>query len=58
MLDSARLIIEYLYGVTRDDFEQQVAIRDSVLWRLMIIGEAAKNVSQEFRQAHPAASRN
>ncbi len=53
MLDSARLITDYVRGLTREEFLQEVGVQDQVLWRLMIIGEAAKNVSEAFRQAHP-----
>ncbi len=53
MLDSARLIVEYVAGLTREEFTQLVGVRDQVLWRLMVIGEAAKNVSAEYCSAHP-----
>ena len=53
MLDSARLVMEYVAGLTADDFKQRVGVQDKVLWRLMIIGEAAKNVSEGYRLAHP-----
>jgi uncharacterized protein with HEPN domain len=53
MLDSARLIQGYVDGLTLDDFIARVDVRDKVLCRLMIIGEAAKNVSDAFREAHP-----
>ena len=53
MLDSARLVMEYVAGLTGEDFKQRVGVQDKVLWRLMVIGEAAKNVSEAYRRSHP-----
>ncbi len=38
----------------RDVFFQSELIQDAVLRNLEVIGEAAKRINQEFRQAHPA----
>jgi uncharacterized protein with HEPN domain len=36
----------------RDDFSESELVRDAVVRQLEIIGEAARNVSDDFRQAH------
>lgn len=51
---SARLVSSYLEGVTRDDFMRDVQLRDSIIRRIEIIGEAAGRVSTQFRERHTA----
>lgn len=53
ILESARTIMAYLTGISRQDFLQGTQIQDSVIRRLEIIGEAAGRVSRKFRDAHP-----
>ncbi|MDE3046696.1 MAG: DUF86 domain-containing protein [Verrucomicrobiota bacterium] len=50
ILDSIELIQEYLHGVSEKKFKQSPAIQDQVLYRLMIIGEAVKNVPLSIRK--------
>lgn len=50
---SARLIVDYVQGVEREQFLQDTALQDSVIRRLEIVGEAAGRVSSEFRAVHP-----
>ena len=51
---SARLVRSYVEGVTREDFMRDVQLQDSVIRRLEIAGEAARRVSAQFRERHPA----
>jgi uncharacterized protein with HEPN domain len=52
MVYSARLIGDYVRDVDREQFLQHVGVQDKVIRRLTILGEAAKNVSVEFRAAN------
>jgi uncharacterized protein with HEPN domain len=65
MLASAQLIIEYVRGKSRADYDRDSLLRDGVERRLAIIGEAATRVSTACKDslAHIAwrkiiASRN
>jgi len=53
ILDAIELIDEYVKGVARPWFVQNRMLRDAVMRQLEIIGEAARNVSGELREAHP-----
>jgi len=53
ILESARLATEYARGKTREQFLADVQLQDAVLRRLVILGEAARRVSDAGRQAHP-----
>lgn len=53
ILESARRIMAYVAGMTRQDFLQDTQVQDAVIRRLEIIGEAAGRISPEFRGAHP-----
>jgi uncharacterized protein with HEPN domain len=54
MIFSARLIREYVRDVNEEQFLEDLGVQDKVIRRLTILGEAAKNVSGEFRSAHPS----
>jgi len=53
ILESIEKIVEYTEPITEDDFYKNTQIQDAVLRRLEIIGEAVKNVPQEFRDKYP-----
>jgi uncharacterized protein with HEPN domain len=53
ILIAARLIREYVSEVDRAEFDSNVMMQDAVMRRIGIIGEAARRVSDEFRQNHP-----
>ena len=46
-------IEEYTKEISKDDFYKNSQIQDAVFRRLEIIGEAVKNISQEFRYKNP-----
>lgn len=52
ILGSIELIEEYLHSVSEKKFKQSPAIQDQVLYRLMIIGEAVKNMPEAVRKQH------
>ena len=51
--DSCSKILRYAESLNRADFFQDEKTYDAVLRNLEIIGEAAKNVDDEFRQDNP-----
>ena len=53
MVDSIRKVEDHLKGVGYDNFLASRLVQSAVIRELEIIGEAAKNVSQETRSKHP-----
>ncbi len=53
ILECIGKIEEYLQDVTEETFREETWIQDAVMRRLEIIGEAAKNVPEDFMQKHP-----
>lgn len=53
ILESIAKIEEYTKEITEDDFYGNAQVQDAVLRRLEIIGEAVKNIPQEFRSKYP-----
>jgi uncharacterized protein with HEPN domain len=49
-----RLILEFTAGMDQAAFSQDLKTQSAVLHQLMVIGEAVKRLSSEFRDAHPA----
>jgi uncharacterized protein with HEPN domain len=52
MLDAALAIREFLTGKTFDDYTADRLLRGAVERHIEIIGQAAKNVSASYRDAH------
>jgi uncharacterized protein with HEPN domain len=52
ILESINLIEMYMQGVTEEYFHTSIEKQDLVVRRLEIIGEATKNLSDEFREKH------
>lgn len=52
IVESADLILLYLEGITEDEFFNSTEKQDSVIRRLGIIGEAVKNLPEEFKNKH------
>ncbi|MBI5620305.1 DUF86 domain-containing protein [Candidatus Gottesmanbacteria bacterium] len=53
MLEAIELIEEYVSGVTEVDFSRDKEKQDSVIRRLMIIGEAATRIPDDIRVFSP-----
>ena len=49
ILDSARLVQEYVKSKTCEEFVDDVGLQDKVVRRFQIIGEAARRLSEETR---------
>ena len=54
MLHSARKVQHYTQNFTFETFSENEQVIDATLHNLQIMGEAAKNVSAEVRERHPA----
>ena len=52
IVDAAQLIQTYLEGFDFDEFFEDLMRQDAVVRELMVIGEAAKQLSIEFKDAH------
>ena len=53
MLLAARQVRQFAEGATRERFKGDKMLQHAVMRLVQIIGEAARNVSPEFKQAHP-----
>lgn len=53
VLESIDAIERYATGQTLDTFLRSTKEQDAVIRRLEIIGEAVKNLSEDFKHAHP-----
>lgn len=50
---AARLVIEFKQGVDKAAFLRDIKTQSAVLHQLMVMGEAVKRLSQDFRTRHP-----
>ena len=53
MLDAARMIVQMAAGASYEHYANNRMMQLAVERAIEIIGEAARNVSDEFRKAHP-----
>jgi len=53
MREAAREIVAFMKGIPYVKFEKNHVIRYATERQLMVIGEAANHVSEEFREKHP-----
>lgn len=53
MYRSAESVMKYLKNVSNDDFLRDERLQDSVIRRLIVIGEAANRVSEEEQLSWP-----
>jgi uncharacterized protein with HEPN domain len=49
MMESIEVIGEYIQSLTEEEFYRNRQVQDAVLRRLKIIGEAVKNIDEDFR---------
>lgn len=52
VIRSGHLIARYISGKSKEEFDKNEALQDSVIRRLEIIGEAIKRLPMEFREQH------
>lgn len=53
ILDSAVLVRNFVAGLAFETFEEDLKLQLAVIRLLEIVGEAAKNVSDEYKAGHP-----
>ncbi len=53
ILRAARLAVEFGGGLDRDAFSKDLKTQSAVLHQLLLLGEAVKRLSEEFRAGHP-----
>ena len=53
MLDSIQLIYDYASQLAACDPQLQAPLRDAIVWRLDIIGEAASQLDPDLRARYP-----
>ncbi len=56
LLDIARpahLVIEFKQGMDKETFLKDIKTQSAILHQLMVIGEAVKRLSQDFRTRYP-----
>ncbi len=53
ILNAAQLAVEFTEGMNKSAFLADVKTQSAVLHQLLIVGEAVKRLSDEFRTAHP-----
>lgn len=51
---AARSTLEFVSGMTLDDFVADAKTQSAVLYQIAILGEAVKRLSPDFRDQHPA----
>lgn len=50
---AARLVLAFTEGMDKADFLDDIKTQSSVLHQLMVLGEAVKRLSDDFRARHP-----
>jgi len=53
ILDSISDIDDSISDLSKKEFKESKDVRDAVVRRLEVIGEAAKNISKDLKEAHP-----
>jgi uncharacterized protein with HEPN domain len=53
ILECITIIRSHIKGVSREEFDKDIKLQDAVIRRIEIIGEAAKNITEEFKENHP-----
>jgi uncharacterized protein with HEPN domain len=53
LVEAARLIIEFKRGIDRAVFYDDAKTQSAILHQLMVLGEAVKRLSADFRSEHP-----
>lgn len=53
ILKAARLAADFVTGMNQTAFARDRRTQAAVVYQLMVVGEAAKRLSEPFRAAHP-----
>lgn len=53
IIRAIRLAIEFAQGIDKDSFLRDIKTQSAVLHQLMVMGEAVKRLSMDYRNQHP-----
>jgi uncharacterized protein with HEPN domain len=53
LVDSARTVLEYMQGISREQWDEDRVLRDAVLYRLLLLGEIASALPDSLRDRYP-----
>ena len=53
MLKAARLVVEFKGKLAKKTFLRDVKTQSAILHQLLVVGEAVKRLSEDFRAGHP-----
>jgi uncharacterized protein with HEPN domain len=53
MISASRQILSFVEGVTSETFLRDPKTQSAVIHQVLILGEACKRLTPEFRNAHP-----
>ena len=53
ILKAARLVVEFKGKLTKKAFIRDIKTQSAILHQLLVIGEAVKRLSEDFRARHP-----
>ncbi len=53
ILKAARLVVEFKGKLTKKAFLRDIKTQSAILHQLLVIGEAVKRLSEDFRTQHP-----
>ena len=53
MLESAQKALAFVQGKSRTEYERDEVLRFALLHLIQTVGEAARNISDEFQHQHP-----
>jgi uncharacterized protein with HEPN domain len=53
ILIAARDLVEFKQNTTKEEFLRSKLLRSAILHQLVVIGEASRRLSEEFRGQHP-----
>jgi uncharacterized protein with HEPN domain len=53
ILRASNLALQFIRGITKESFLKDEKTQSSILHQLLIIGEAVRRLSNDFRKVHP-----
>lgn len=53
MLDTSKKALSMMYGLTREDYDENEILRFALIHLIQVIGEAARHLSKEFMEKYP-----
>ncbi|GAB4406107.1 MAG: DUF86 domain-containing protein [Anaerolineales bacterium] len=53
IVNAARAVLAFTQGMRQDQFLEDIKTQSAVLYQLIVMGEAVKRLSREWRQRHP-----